>query len=209
MFDVAAYAELTKAMKSADTTAENKATPWARATLTALIAGDLTIATMTAALCAAYKPRTASGKLATTIGALPASPRGRANTMKYIYDNLGVDGVRPVVDAFICETAKDAPKTIAALHSAVKAAIKVAGEALAGEEPESDSEGETEGEGAANAKAGNPSTADILATFAPFIRGLSDADIADHADLIADVLVACREAAAKLEAMTSPEALAA
>lgn len=200
MFNIADYAEATKAMKSADTTAENKATPWARLTLTGLVGGELTIATMTAALCAAYKPKTAQGKPATTIGALPASPRGRANTMKYIMDNLGVAGVRPVVDLFVADN-KDAPKSIAALHTAVKAAIKSAGETLAGEEP-SDADDEADNVGA-DGNVIPVSKADAFAAIAANIRALSVEEVAEYQAQIADILDACREAAERLVAPVS------
>lgn len=130
-FDTASYVDLTKAMKSADTTADNKATPWGRATLAALLSTPaFTLAVMDATLISAYKPKTASGKVANSRGALPHSPRQRANTVAYCFTNKDVGEVRAIVDAFVTD-ATGAPRSIAALHTAVKAAVKAAGDALA------------------------------------------------------------------------------
>jgi hypothetical protein len=201
MFNIETYVELTKAMKSADTTAENKATPWARATLAGLLNTDLTVATMTSALIAAYKPRTSTGKLAATMGALPASPRGRANTMKYIMDNIGVPGVRDVVDVFVSGT----KGSIAELHRDVKAAIKAQGEKLAGEPPVNEEEEEAEPQ--LHDVQPVRSVGDNLKGIADYIRSMTGDDVAAfHAEL-SDIIAAVSEASRKLT--EEPEAIAA
>lgn len=191
-FNAIEYSEVTKAMKSADTTAENKATPWARLTLTALLSNALTIATMDSVLIATYKPKTAAGKAATSRGALPASPRGRANTMAYIFTNKDVGDVRSIVDAFVAD-AKGAPRSIAALHTAVKDAVKAFGESVAiPSEGEGEDEGEQDNAPTPSEERDNALTVALLAdTLCGMIQqgNLSDDDNAALARLL-DVMVA-------------------
>jgi hypothetical protein len=194
-FDRDAYVDLTKAMKSADTTADNKATPWARATLSALLSTPaFTLAVMDSTLIAAYKPKTASGKVANSRGALPHSPRQRANTVAYCFTNKDVGEVRTIVDAFVTDAA-GAPRSIAALHTAVKAAVKAAGEALASEvEPD-------EGE-AVEPVAVEPVAVDLasdMLRLAGLIESLSDPTPAD-VDAMALLMGALVDATARATA---------
>ncbi len=182
-FDREAYNLLTKAMKSADTTAENKATPWAQATFSALLSRNdegeatFTVSSMTAALCSVYKPKTASGKAATTIGALPDSPRARANSIKFCMDNIGVAGVKGLIAEFIAGNVS----SFAALVKAVKAAVKAD---VAEPEETGEGEGEGEGEGTAPSQGEAPSVGDMLAGMQAYIEGLSAADIDAHGDAL-------------------------
>jgi len=208
MFDVNIYADATKAMKSADTTAENKATPWARLTLRALLDGALTLATMDQVLINAYKPKTASGKDGKTRGSLPDSPKKRANVMAYIFENKDVGEVRAIVDAFAADQ-KDAPRTIAALHKAVKAAVAAAASEVIGDD---DSEGETETVNQTEAPAPVPASIAIVSMAEGLIAALAAAptgDIEAAQGALVALMDAIGDASARLAGVTEGDAQAA
>ncbi len=190
--DVANYAALVEAVRSADVTSTGKATLLARSSLSRLAvlneAGKqlFTTESMIAAVCAVYKPVTAKGKRSDTIGALRASGwhamAKQLTDIQYIDKNIAIEGVKPLVDAFCAsDKAKD---SFNALNVAVKEAVTGSAK-LAKAEAEakaSEGEGEGEGEGSEGQEGEGPSpikasVADTIALFTTWFNNMNHADL--------------------------------
>lgn len=128
------YIASIEAMRSPDVTSANTATKWARLTFTKLMETNddglhpFTVDMAVIAVCEVYKPKSAKGKRVNTIGALKLSGfpaiSARLTIVKRIADNLGVAGVKPLVEAFtVSDKVTD---SFAKLDLDVKLAVKEA-----------------------------------------------------------------------------------
>lgn len=119
-----------KAFRSAAVTAENKATPFARSMLAALLSGVMTKLTAETAIIHAFgNPKSQAGKAIAKLSSvgdyLPGwgAVRKTYGTVTTLFDNIdSAPGVRPLVVAFVLNE-PTAAKSLRALDVAVRDAI--------------------------------------------------------------------------------------
>lgn len=225
-----------KAFRSAAVTADNKATPFARSLLAALVAGTWTPNLAVSAIITAFgNPKSPkSGKPIEKLSGLRDFAAGdavrkTAETAFNIFANIDIDAprevekdgetvtvgagaIRPLIVAFILESNGSA-KSLRALDALVKAAIKVHADAIS--EDNSDAESETEQEGKELANAGNPaptvelSLMDRLNGFKVALDAASDDDFLSVINAMNDLYAETDARMNRISEETMPEAQAA
>lgn len=196
---VAEYSELFAAIKkmvTSDKSNEQTATDMGRHAYAALLGGlkadgtsTFTVDTLKANLLAAYKGQLEtlpSGKLSAV---LPNLPKQRHDSIVFVMKNLGIEGVRPLVETFIAAT--DKASTFNGLTKAVKAAVKADAKAKADASGEGEGgeggEGEGEGGDSQGMNVSGPSIGKQLADVATLIAAMTAADLVTYDAALAAV----------------------
>lgn len=222
------YADITEKARKADVTGGNAATPWARATFAKMAEQDesggfpFTYKLMVATVCAVYSHTNNTGKAGGTVGSLKdcgkpgySAMSARLTTVKRILDEVAVDGVKPLLEAFVASD--KASDSFAMLDKNVREAVKQAAKALANSpailaaKAEAAIEAELKAEAEAEAEIEARSVASQIAAITRWFADMPDSEAVDLAGnepaLIALSMAisnATAKGAALLEAMTAP-----
>lgn len=173
---------LAEAIRSNDVASNNSATKWARYTLNSIRNdASVTYAVIEMATVTSFKVKGINGKQG-TVGGLRkagfAAMAKRLTDVKYIAEQMGVEGVAPLVDTFILSD-KD-KDSFNALNLAVREAVAKAGsvEADAVEPTQSDTDTDTDTDTDEAPATDTPmDVASVLASMAAYVNGLDVADI--------------------------------